>query len=251
MERSLPFSRSLLYPLTALLVALAVTPVALVGYKVVTSNRDQVATLEKLYLTRQAVGLARELHLTFRDSLARIDTVAQALRSADSRQLEPETAKSILAEVVRGNANIIRLSVLDVRGEGPYVQARELNISAERALDQALGDAFAGNQRGFPVRRDFLRLDGEPPVAIVSIPLTGSGGNVRGALQAVVSLAWVAETLADESSRGAMVDVVDQSGEVLFSSDARREGASAGGPVHPGAGARHQDVRRSVAAHRG
>ena len=72
MGTSLPFSRSLLYPLTAVLVALAVVPVASVGYRFVTTTREQVETLEKLNVNRQAVVLARELHLTFRDSLARV-----------------------------------------------------------------------------------------------------------------------------------------------------------------------------------
>ena len=46
-----PFSRSLLYPLTALLVGLAVLPVGLAGWGFVRSNREHVATLEMQYLT--------------------------------------------------------------------------------------------------------------------------------------------------------------------------------------------------------
>ncbi len=154
MRTAWPFSRSLLYPLTAILVALAVLPVALVGYGFVSSNRDQVSTLEKQYLTRQAVGMARELHLVFLDSIGRIDTVARALRPAAGGRIELDTASAILTEVARSNSNILLIRLLDSRGEGPYVQGRQLSPRAENALDQVLGEAFAANLRGRAVRRD-------------------------------------------------------------------------------------------------
>jgi len=232
MGTSLPFSRSLLYPLTAVLVALAVVPVASVGYRFVTSSREQVETLEKLNVNRQAVVLARELNLTFRDSLARIDTVSKTLRPPEpGRRLDTGTIRGVLAEVVRGNASIIRLALVDDRGEGPFVQARELGPEAQARLEQVLGDAFAASQRGMAVRRDFMRLTREAPVALLSVPLVSGRGDVFAVLQAVVSLEWVAERLADEASRGVTVDVVDRSGEVLFSSESRRIGVS--GKLNP------------------
>jgi HD-GYP domain-containing protein (c-di-GMP phosphodiesterase class II) len=227
MSPSLPFSRSLLYPLTAVLILLAVVPVASVGLRFVAANREQVSTLEKLYLTRQAVGLARELHLTFLDSLARLDTLSQTLRPQGRVGFVPDAAKDVLAEVVRANGSLIRLAVLDTNGQGPYVQARQLPPGPQRALDVALGSAFADSQRGQAVRRDFMRLAGTPPVAIISLPVLGSDGGVAGVLQAVVSLEWVSERLAEEASRGVTVDVVGRDGQVLFSSNPRRVGVSA------------------------
>ncbi len=227
MRTAWPFSRSLLYPLTAILVALAVLPVALVGYGFVSSNRDQVSTLEKQYLTRQAVGMARELHLVFLDSIGRIDTVARALRPAAGGRIELDTASAILTEVARSNSNILLIRLLDSRGEGPYVQGRQLSPRAENALDQVLGEAFAANLRGRAVRRDVYRIPGQSPVALVSLPLTARNGTVLGALQGVVSLEWVASRVAEESSRGMTVDVVGSNGEVLFSSERQRVGVSA------------------------
>ncbi len=74
------FSRSLLYPLTAVLVALAVVPLAIVGWGSVSTNRSQVATLEMQYLTKQAVGLASEVTVYFLEHVGRIEAAAQAFR---------------------------------------------------------------------------------------------------------------------------------------------------------------------------
>src|SRR5271157_1954756 len=136
------FTRSLLYPLTAVLVALAVLPVALAGWAFLSSNREQVATLEKQYLTRHAVGLAREVELFFLDSVGRIEAVAQVLRPTPGQRLDGGGSSTILADVVRGNRNVILLRLLDASGHGPFVQNRARSAATERALDPVLGDAF-------------------------------------------------------------------------------------------------------------
>jgi len=225
------FTRSLLYPLTAVLVALAVLPVALAGWGFLSSNREQVATLEKQYLTRHAVGLAREVELFFLESVGRIEAVAQVLRPTPGRRLEGGDASTILAEVVRGNHNVILLRLLDANGHGPFVQNRALSAATERALDPLLGDAFTANLSGRPERQDLLRLPGEPPMMLVSLPLFTSEHAVGGAMQGVISLEALTSRLAEEGGQGVTVDVVDQRGEVIFSSEPARIGKSA--RVHP------------------
>lgn len=226
-----PFSRSLLYPLTAVLVALAVLPVGLAGWGFVSTNREQIATLEMQYLTRQAVGLAREVELYFLDSVGRIESVAQALRPAQGQQLQADAASEVLNELVRENRHIVLLRVLDASGKGSFVQNRALSSTSEAALGPVLADAFTSNLRGRPVRRDLLRLPGEDPMVLVSLPLAGRGGAIAGAMQGVVSLEGVVARLAEEGGRGVTVDVVDKSGTVVFSSDPIRVGRSA--QVHP------------------
>ena len=226
-----PFSRSLLYPLTAILVALAVLPVGLVGWGFVSTNREQVATLEMQYLTRQAVGLAREVELYFLDSVGRIESVAQALRPGDGQPLQPDASSEILNELVRENRHIVLLRLLDASGKGSFVQNRALSPTAEAELEPVLGEAFAANLRGRPVRRDLLRPQGEDPMVLVSLPLKGQHGTVAGAMQGVVSLEGVVARLAEEGGRGVTVDVVDKSGNVVFSSESTRVGKSA--QTHP------------------
>jgi len=227
MRATWPFSRSLIYPLTAVLVALAVTPVVIVGWGVVTTNREQVATLEMQYLTRQAVGLAREVELYFLDSVGHLETLAQGIRPDPSGRLDLEAATRVLQEVVEGHPNIVILRLLGRDGTGPFVQRRTLAGEAEGSLDEILREAFAASMRGRPARRDMLRFAGEEPMVLTSLPLTDRNGEVAGALQGVVSLAGIAGRIAEESSRGVIVDVVDRSGDVLFSSLQQRVGASA------------------------
>lgn len=231
MPRGWVFSRSLLYPLTAVLVALAVVPVGLVGWGFVTTNEERIADLEKQFLTRQASALAGELEKSFLGSVGRIETVAQALRPATGRQLEKEAATSTLEDLVRAGHGVVLIRLLDAAGQGSVFQGRAFNPQAEPQVDPLLAEAFAANLRGRPVRHDLLRLPGEEPLALVSLPITRPDGSVAGALQGIVSLAGVAARLAQESGPGATVDVVDRDGVVLFSSDRARVGASAAG--HP------------------
>jgi HD-GYP domain-containing protein (c-di-GMP phosphodiesterase class II) len=226
-----PFSRSLLYPLTAVLVALTVLPVGLAGWGFVSNNREKVATLEMQYLTRQAVGLAREVELYFLDSVGRIESVAQVLRPAQGQRLQADAASEVLNELVRENRHIVLLRVLDASGKGSFVQNRTLSSTSEAELGPVLAEAFTSNLRGRPVRRDLLRLPGEAPMVLVSLPLAGRGGVIAGAMQGVVSLEGVVARLAEEGGHGVTVDVVDKSGNVVFSSDPIRVGRSA--QVHP------------------
>ncbi len=226
-----PFSRSLIYPLTAILVALAVLPLALVGWGSVSTNQEQVSTLEKQYLTRQAVGLAREIELYFLDSVGHIETLAQGVRASARGTIEVGNASTMLQEVIRSHDDIILLRLLGADGQGPFVQRRSLGGNAEGALEEILREAFADNLRGRPARNDLLRFAGEDPLVLTSLPLLDNSSRVAGALQGVVSLAGVASRIADESSRGVVVDVVDRTGSVLFSSEPGRVGRSA--VAHP------------------
>ena len=221
------FSRSLLYPVAAACGALAVIPVALLGWGFVSSNREQVATLEKQYLTRQAVGLAREIELFFVDSLGRIDTTARVLRPEAQLGREGPDAAGVLSDVVRSNRHLLLLRLLDRRGEGPYVQSRALDPAVDETLALELRDAFAANLRQREVRRDYVPIARAEPVAIVSLPLLSSDGTPAGALQGVVSLAWIGSLLAEEATRGVTVDIVGNDGAILFSSDGARVGTDA------------------------
>jgi len=222
-----PFVRSLLYPLTALLVALAVVPVALVGFGFFSSNKEQVATLEKQYLTRQAVGFARELELFFLDTVGRLESLAQALRLGTGDGLPLDRVPPILAEAVQANRNLVMLRLLDRGGRGQFVQGKPLTPEAEAVLNPLLIRGFQEALAGRPVREEMVHLPGQAPVAVVSFPALGRTGEVQGVLQGVVSLEGLSEMLAEEAARGVVVDVVDRQGRILFSSEADRLGSDA------------------------
>ncbi|MGC8917502.1 MAG: HD domain-containing phosphohydrolase [Thermoanaerobaculum sp.] len=222
-----PFPSSLLYPLTGLLVALAVLPVALVGFGFYSSNREQIATLEKQYLTRQAVGFARELELYFVDTVGRLEGVAQAFSLASDSASPSERGPGVLTEAIKANRNVLMLRLLDRQGRGQFVQGRLFPEGAEQVLNPLLDRAFNEGLSGKPVREDLVTLPGEAPVVVVSFPLKGRDGEVLGVLQGVVSLAGMSERLGEEAARGVVVDVVDRKGRILFSSESERLGQDA------------------------
>ncbi len=227
-----PFSRSLLYPLTAVMVALTVLPVGLAGWGFVSTNREQIATLEMQYLSRQAVGLSREVELFFLDSVGRVELLSQALKPAAGQPLRESGSSEILAELVHGSRSIMLLRLVDPAGRTVgAAQSRGLSATVEAGLQAALTEALAANLAGRQMRRDLVRIPGESPLIIVSLPLTTTDGTVAGALQGAVSLESLTARLAEEGGHGVTVDVVDKSGNVLFSSDADRVGKSA--RVHP------------------
>lgn len=227
------FSRSLIYPLTAILVVMAVVPVAIVGWGSVSSNREQISTLEMQYLTRQAVGLASEITLHFIRSSGRIEATAQALRPADGAALVSGDVIEVLKGITEADegGDILWLRALDLRGEGQQVQRPGLSRQAEAALAALLAEAFSQNVQGKSVRRDFVRVTGEEPMALVSVPLRTPAGSVVGAIQGVVSLRVIAKRISVETGRGVTVDVVDRSGDVLFSNGPYRVGT--GAAAHP------------------
>lgn len=222
-----PFSRSLLYPLTAVLVALAVVPVAMLGWGFVTSNREQVATLEKQYLTRQSVGLARELELRYVESVGRLRAAAGVLRPAASAPLDGEIASGLLRDIAAGSPNVVLLRLLDEAGKGTFLQGEKLSDQAVRSIEPRLGAAFSVALQGESVSELVERVPGEGAVMLVSLPVRGPRDDVVGVLQGAVSLKTVTSLLVEDTGIGVTVDVVDRKGRVLFSSDRNRVGRDA------------------------
>lgn len=222
-----PFSRSLLYPLTAVLVALAVVPVAMLGWGFVTSNREQVATLEKLYLTRQSVGLARELEVRFLGSVGRLRTAAQMLRPGVVGPPDGEAASALLRDLAAGSPSVVLLRLLDAAGKGTFLQGASLPDEAVPSIEPRLGSAFAATLRGEPVQELVERVPSLGTVMLVSLPVRDGRERVVGVLQGAVALKDVASLLVQDSGLGVTVDVVDPGGKVLFSSDRNRVGRDA------------------------
>ncbi len=219
-----PFSRSLLYPLTAVLVVVAVVPVGMLGWGFVTSNREQVATLEKQYLTRQSVGLASEIELRFLGSVGRLRTAAEILRSGAKGPLDGEAASALLRDLAAGSPSTVLLRLLDDAGKGTFLQGAGLSDEALRRLEPRLGNVFTATLQGEPVNELIERLPSVGSVILVSLPVRDAQDEVVGVLQGVVALQDIASLLVQDSGLGVTVDVVDHQGMVLFSSDRNRVG---------------------------
>lgn len=207
--------------------ALAVVPVALVGFGFFSSNKEQIATLEKQYLTRQAVGLARELQLFFLDSTSRLASLSQALRMSTETEPALDEVAPLLTEMVENNRNLIMLRLVNRQGQGQFVQGRALSREDEETINPLLVRGFQEGLGGRLVRQEPVRLPKGEPVMVISVPLLGWSGESVAVLQGVLSLASLARRLEEEAARGVMVDVVDEEGRILFSSEPERVGAEA------------------------
>jgi putative nucleotidyltransferase with HDIG domain len=216
-----PWSSSLTYPLTAVLVGFAVIPLALVGWGFVSSNRDQVETLEKKSMTKQAVGTALEIQLFFLESVGRIETIASALRPKVGEVIDKGSQTEVLANLVRKNQNIIVLRLID--GSGEYIQLPDsIPAKTEEVITPILAGAFRANLTGEVIKENLIRLANGQPMALVSIPLLAVDGRITGALQGAVSLESIVANLGGESGKGSTVDIVDMSGKIVFSSERTR-----------------------------
>ena len=222
MGARLPFSRSLLYPLTAVLVLLAVVPVALVGWGFVTSNREQVETLEKQYLTRQAVGLAREFELLFLDSVGRLESLGTTLQVAGFPNLTAGALSPVLTDMVQAHRSILVIRVLDREGQGPFAVSRAMTSSMEEVVEESLGEQFNLALIEARAFQELVQVPDGDPLMLVSFPLRDAAGRTFAVLQGVVALERLAERLREESGRGVIVDVVDSHGLIQFSSAPER-----------------------------
>lgn len=203
-------------------------PLALLGWGFMTSNREQVATLEKQIMSRQSAALAREVELFFRDSVDRIETVAMVIGQGWRPEGPPPAGASrVLGELIRDNRHIVMLRLLDRAGAGDFVQNPDLSAAADPALAALLQDAFTANLAGRRVRHQFVGLRDGVAVSVVSFPVRDTAGQTVGSLQGVVSLDWLAARLLEEATPGVTVDVVDRSGTVLFSTVRGRVGRNA------------------------
>ncbi len=95
------------------------------------------------------------------------------------RRLDPGTASEALNELVNENRHIVLLRLLDATGKGSFFQNPSLSTTAERELEPVLREAFTANLAGRSVRRDLLRLPGEDPMVLTSLPVRTPGGGGR------------------------------------------------------------------------
>ncbi len=225
------FRSSLTYPIAATLVLVTVVPVVAVGLLLASSNREHLTTVEKQYLTRQAVGLASEVSLFYTVHSTRLESTVRALDAGG--RLSIPALESLLKSLAERDPAILRLEIVDRSGQGSYVRTRELSPEAERRLTDLLAAgrraAFAGESR----RRLTVRLPGlEAGIATFAFPLEEGGRKVWGAMLGVVDLAGLHARLADNALAGLRVLVVDASGRVVLSSDPAQVGRSlAGSPL--------------------
>jgi putative nucleotidyltransferase with HDIG domain len=216
------FRSSIAYPIAATLVMVTVVPVIVVGLILADRNRDHLTTLEKQYLTRQAVDLAAEVQMFLTARRARLEGAAAAL--SDPEVLASGRGEDLLALMAREDGAFLELALADHEGKGSFVRSGLLDRAGIDALSAGMGELGAAVLASSRPMERLLPFPGKPGAWLIARPLGGDDGRPWGVLTGAVDLAPLVQRFRDESLRGLIVSVVDGSGTVILSSRAELEG---------------------------
>ncbi len=210
------FRSSLTYPIAATLVLVTVVPVGIVGLLLGAYVRDHLMTVEKQYLTRQAVGLASEVSLFFSGHRTQLESTARALEATP--QLRLRSMDPILEGIASRDPDFIRVQLITREGRGSFVKTRELAPESAAALQGLLESVGAKARSGTAVEDLHVRLPGlAAGVAVFAYPVRGPAGESAAVLTGVLDLSPLAKRLTDNSLAGLLVTIIDEAGQGVLS----------------------------------
>ncbi len=211
------FRSSLTYPIVATLVLVTVVPVVAVGWLFATSNREHLMTLEKQFLTRQAVGLAREVSLFFQRHETQLASTARAL--AAGRPINPDSFTTLVEQTASADPALIELQGVDTAGEGGFARAKDLPAETVSALEKLTAEARGKALEGTAVVRYHVPVPGHPQgVAIFAYPLESQRWGRWGVLVGVLDLENLNTRLHDNALAGLLITILDGKGAPVLAS---------------------------------
>jgi len=215
-----PFSRfrsSLTYPIIGTLVLVTVVPVIVVGWLLAAANRDHLTTMEKQYLTRQAVSLANEVSLFFERHRSQLESTAHALGAG--KPLTEEAYAKLVAQVAGQDSAFLEIQASDTKGSGGFARNRDLPPSVGEAMEGLAARVRERVLEGEVVVDLDERVPGLPSrVAVFGFPLRSDGGRVWGVLLGILDLSPLEQRLRDKALAGLLVTVVDSAGRPVLAS---------------------------------
>jgi len=212
------FRSSLTYPIVATLVLVTVVPVVAVGWLLSTSNREHLMTLEKQFLTRQAVGLAREVSLFFQRHETQLASTAQAL--AAGRPIKGDSFTVLVEQTAKADPALLELQAADTSGKGGFARAKELPAETVAALEKLTAESRGKALEGTAVVRYHVKVPGHPHgVAIFSYPLESRRWGRWGTLTGVLDLENLDRRLHDNALAGLLITILDGNGEPVLASN--------------------------------
>ncbi|HUO85344.1 MAG TPA: HD domain-containing phosphohydrolase [Thermoanaerobaculia bacterium] len=221
---SLPSPR-ILWILLAALVLVGVLPLLLSHYGLIRINRDSMETLERKYLNRSAVSVATEIENLIGNHLAQLARIAGGMQvshsllpAGDDPFLHAKDQGHI-ASFLSPQGDLLALRMLNRSGQGPEAEPKKgLDQSLTQELKDALGAALEGET--YIGNLHWLETVNQPTV-VMAVPVV-AGGEVIGAIEAVVSLQRIASLLNKlrvEGQSDVAAFVVDRGGQVLIHSE--------------------------------
>jgi len=215
------FRSSLTYPIAVTLVLVTVVPVVLVGGLLASYNREKLETVEKQYLTRQAVALAKEASLFFTVHRTQLTSTVRALEAG--RRVDQDAFETLLQGMAEEQGHsFVYLRLLNTDGKGSFMRAPTLEAEAERALAELLRQAREEALEGRGVELLNVGMpSAHAAMAIFVYPLHSRQGQVWGTLEGVLDLEPLQSSVRDEAYSGLLVNIIDTRGTVVVSSEAR------------------------------
>lgn len=213
------FRSSLTYPIAATLVLVTVVPVALVGYSLASINREHLTTVEKQYLTRQAVSLASEVSLFFAGHRTQLRSTVRALESGEP--LAPPEREALLQRMAaEPGRSFIYLQILDRDGNGSFVRSPQLSPAEVDDLSQLVRTTHEAALAAGEVEQLHSRpTPGAAEVRVIALPIRTPAGEIWGTLAGVLDLTPLEQRLSDTTYAGLVVSLVDETGRVTASSN--------------------------------
>ncbi len=210
------FRSSITYPIAVTLVMVTVVPVIGVGLILAERNRDHLTTLEKQYLTRQAVDLADEVEMFLTARRARLEGAAASLK--DPRSVDRGEGERLLGDIARADGALLEVELVDREGTGPFVRSSALAEDTADTLKNAVAALRARVVGSGKHMEELTELPRSSGAWLMGLPLTKTNGDLWGVLAGAVDLNPLAKRLTDESLRGLTVNIVDGKGTVILGS---------------------------------
>ncbi len=215
---------SLTYPIAATLVLVTVVPVALVGWRLASFNREHLRTVEKKFLSLEARGLAGEVAEFVESHRTQLRSTVRGLEAGGAID------QTNFEELLRGIASqsdrwFIYLQVLDARGQGTFVRTPKFNLDAATVLNEVVAAAHAVALEGDVIEGLVPDLPAKDTAkAVLGFPLRSPNGSVWGSLIGILDLGGIEPRFTDSALAGFIVTLFDGRGTVLVSTHDRLAG---------------------------
>lgn len=202
------------------LVLVSIVPLLISHYSLVGINRESLETLEKKYLTRSAVSIANELQYLTASYTGQLSRIADGIKmgldlrgSSDPFKYAAESG--LVADYTRSDSDLLALRIVNTTGQGATAQPSDLEPAVLKALD----DGFRAALRGQNYVGGFQQIASlNQPAMVIAVPVRREN-QVRGVVQALISLRRIGERLREESRGDVTAFVVDRTGRVLIHSE--------------------------------
>jgi putative nucleotidyltransferase with HDIG domain len=215
---------SLTYPIAATLVLVTVVPVALVGWRLASYNREHLRTVEKHFLSLEARSLAVEISEFLESHRIQLKSTVGGLEAGGAIDL---TDFEVLLQEVASEPDraFVYLQILDRNGQGTFVRVPQLDPKTADVLNAVVNEVHQSALMGEPVEGLTPELPHESAAfAIFAFPLRSPDGEVWGSLTGVLDLAALNRRFQYSAQAGFILTLFDGSGTVLVSSHPRLRG---------------------------